>query len=92
MKISRPAVRVEVCDTCQREGFLQTCLVCGGRYCLTCSGRVAGCIVPADLCRECAKREDVEKIMERYAAKLTPIVKRRNAALKRLPAHPKEKP
>jgi len=90
MKVKRPAAEVEVCDRCKREGFLQTCLVCGGRYCLTCDGLVMGCMISADLCRECSKREDVLKIMGRYATQIRPVVKRRDAALKRLPAQPKE--
>lgn len=91
MKVKKPATEVEVCDTCQNEGFLQTCLVCGGRYCLTCDGVVMGCWVKADLCRECAKRKDVKKIMENYAAKITPVVQRRTAALKSLRARLEKK-
>ena len=90
MKIKRPAVQVEVCDTCQREGYLETCLVCGERYCLTCRGIMCGCMIAADLCRKCAKREDVGKVVERYAARISPIVKLRGGALRRLPAQVKE--
>ncbi len=90
MKVKKPAVEVEVCDRCQREGYLQTCLVCGERYCLTCQGLVAGCMVETNLCRKCTKREDVRKVTDRYAAKIRPVVKRRDAALKGLPAHPEE--
>ena len=92
MKVKRPAKEVEVCDVCQRDdGYLQTCLVCGGVYCLTCDAVMVGCWVKPPVCRDCAKRPDVQGVVARAADKITPIIARRKAALKRLRAKPVEK-
>lgn len=84
MKIEQPSKTVEVCDICRRGGFLQTCLVCGGRYCLTCDAIIAGCWVKPAVCRTCSKSQKVEDIVLKYAGRITPVIKLRDAALKRL--------
>ena len=84
MKITQPKREIEVCDHCHREGFLTRCWVCGGQYCLTCDGTVARSWGFTDLCRACAKREDVVEVCRRYADQLTPIYQCRRKALIRL--------
>ena len=84
MKKTMPKKTVEVCDFCQREGCLETCHVCGREYCLTCNGIVTASWGFLTLCRKCAGRDDVQAICDRYAEQLTPVFKRRTAALKRL--------
>lgn len=88
MKITKPREVVEVCDICRRGGFLQTCVVCGQRYCLTCHHAMSGSWVSPDICEECAKRDDVIAMVARYAKQITPIIKKRTAALVRLGKKP----
>ena len=84
-RIEKPAQTVDVCDFCKREGqFLQSCDVCGREFCLIDEGTVTACWGFTQLCRECAGREDVQKICRKYADQLTPIYRKRKAALKRL--------
>lgn len=85
MKVTIPEKEVEICDFCRREGTLQECPVCGKSYCLICHGTIPGCWVGPHVCKECAKREDVRRVVGRYADQLTPILKKRKTALKRLP-------
>ena len=84
MKTTIPERTVEVCDRCRREGYLQTCEVCGAKFCLTCQGIVGQCWGFTELCRECAHRDDVKELCHFYAKQLTPIFKRRHEALVRL--------
>jgi hypothetical protein len=84
MKIRKPAVDLEVCDFCQCDGYLQTCAACGRQYCLSDEGHVGKSWGFTELCRQCAGRMDVAEICAKYAAKLTPIFRARNRALKRL--------
>jgi hypothetical protein len=81
MKTEIPARTAEVCDRCHREGFLQTCIRCGGRYCLTCDGIVAGCVVSPDVCRECSHDPVVVKLCEEYSPKLQKLVEERDAKI-----------
>jgi hypothetical protein len=85
-KIKIPAKEVEVCDNplCGSTGFLQTCIVCGDKYCLGCQGHVAASWHGPDLCRPCAHRDDVIALVQRYAKQMTPIFRKRDAALKRM--------
>lgn len=84
MKVTVPEKTVEVCDCCNREGFLQTCEVCQIAYCLTCEGLVIGSGGFTRLCRKCSERDEVKALCERYAEQLRPIYRKRSAALKRL--------
>lgn len=84
MEITIPEKTQHVCDSCHRDGFLETCHVCGQEFCLTCQGTVAASWGFTTLCRVCSGRDDVEKICERFAKKMTPLFKSRDAALKRL--------
>lgn len=84
MKVTIAETTKHVCDLCSRGGYLETCRVCGREFCLTCQGMVNGSWGFTTLCRTCAECDDVQKICERYATKLTPIFKNRDAALKRL--------
>jgi len=86
VKLTTEPREIEVCDFCRRERFLQTCIVCGRQYCLTDQGTVPGCWVGPNVCRKCDEREDVKKVCDKYANQITPIVRKRNDALKRLPA------
>lgn len=83
-KITVPEKEVEVCDRCENDGFLQTCIVCGDRYCLGCQGHVGGSWHGPDLCRQCAHRDDVIDLVQQYARQMTPIFQKRDAALKRM--------
>jgi hypothetical protein len=84
VRITKPDETVDVCDFCQRPAYLQTCDVCGRQFCLSDEGRVAGSWGFTRLCRECDDRADVRRVCQRYAEQLTPVYRRRNAALKRL--------
>ena len=87
MNLTRPPVEVEVCDFCQREGTLQTCDVCGKRYCLIHEGIVPASYGFTDCCKECARRDDVRTVCVKYTKKLMPIYMARRAALHKLPKH-----
>lgn len=91
MKVKQPAREVEVCDFCGREGFLQACTVCGKSFCLICEAVIGGCVVSTRVGKCCGKREDVANVVERYAQQFQPIVRRRAAALKKLPDVPRGK-
>ena len=84
MEVTKPARTVEVCDFCQREGYLQPCDVCGRMFCLTHKGTVAGSWGFTTLCTECAGREDVGIVCAEYAKRLTPIFEERRIALRAL--------
>lgn len=75
---------VEVCDLCGREAYLQTCLCCQRRFCLTCDCTIYGCIVGPTVCKSCGKTDAVRAVCARYAEELVPILKRRNVDLKKL--------
>lgn len=85
MKITKPAEMVEVCDRCQCAGYLETCIVCGKQYCLSCRGMIAGCWVSPDICRSCAEREDVITVVKTSATMITPIIQNRDKKLRCLP-------
>lgn len=77
----------KICDVCHREvGWLDKCIVCGKDYCVTCDAIMSGCIVKPDCCRECAKREDVKKIVYHFAKPIVDILKQRDSKLKKLGA------
>jgi hypothetical protein len=84
--VRQPAKTIEVCDRCQvGTHCLQTCCVCRKRFCLTCEGSVAGSWGFTRLCRDCARRPDVQEVCAAAAKRLTPIFKDRDATLKKLP-------
>ena len=85
MKKTIPEQILEVCDFCESTGYLQECIVCLKAFCLTCEGTIQGCWVGPQVCRECARRKDVRKVSDKHAKEITPIIKRRSRALKRLP-------
>jgi hypothetical protein len=53
---------VEVCDFCQRETYLQICIVCKKEFCILCKG-IGYNPYNQKICKECIKKEDVEKII-----------------------------
>lgn len=82
---------VEVCDVCHGEStLLSACIICKREHCYTCKGIIMGCVVRADVCRECADRKDVQRICDRYAGRLAAAVKKRNAELRELGDQPIE--
>jgi hypothetical protein len=83
VKISVPATEVEVCDVCHREGYLQTCIFCGGRYCLLCRGRIPGCIHTVDVCSTCAKDKAVLGIAAKHAPLINAAIMARDAEIVR---------
>lgn len=88
MKITIPAKVKEVCDICHGDGFLQTCLTCKGRYCLTCDAIMAGCVHEVDVCRKCSDRQDVQILVKRWAPRISAVIKKRDNQLRHLPIHP----
>lgn len=81
MKITVPEKEVEVCDICQREGCLQTCIHCDGRYCLTCNGIMPGCIHKVDVCRKCGKNGIVQAIVEKHVPAITAVLNTRDTEI-----------
>lgn len=84
MKVKKPAEEVEVCDYCQRGGYLQTCIVCGASYCLTCDATVCGSGISPDVCQPCARRPDVLRVCDKWGADILAVARKRDGALKRL--------
>lgn len=84
MKVTIPEREIEVCDRCNKEGFLDRCHVCGDTYCLTCEGTVAGSGGFTTLCRKCAERDDVKSICDEFARQLSVIYDRRQKKLQSL--------
>lgn len=83
----KPAEEVQVCDRCGKEGgYFRQCWVCRGDFCLVCEGIVCGSFGFTEICRACSGRDDVKRVCDRYAAQISPILKKRDAALKRLKA------
>lgn len=79
-----PEKEVEVCDLCGRDGYLQTCKACKGRYCLTCDAIITGCVHKLDVCRACGKKPEVLAISEKYVPQLVAVLKSRDAELAEL--------
>ena len=84
MKTIIPKKEVELCDICERDGYLKTCKSCGRVYCLTCEGIVPGCIHAMDVCRICDDDERVRAVSEKYAPRITSILKERDQELNSL--------
>lgn len=85
MKIMIPAEEareIEVCDFCKDEKTaLWTCPVCHRQFCISCEGIIGGCVIQPDVCKKCARREDVNAIVDSYVEKLRPILDRRKEEL-----------
>jgi hypothetical protein len=75
---------VEVCDFCQREGFLTTCVVCRKKYCIMCNG-IGYNPYDQNICKCCIKREDVEKVIVDGRKKYERSYFAQKAALQKLP-------
>lgn len=84
MKVTKPAEEIEVCDICHRDAYLQTCIVCGGRYCLTHQAIIPGCWVKPIVGRCCQDRDDVQAIVARFSERITPMIEARAVALRAL--------
>ncbi len=85
MKKRIPECEVDVCDFCERAGFLEGCHVCGRQFCLSHQGMIPATWGFTTICTECADRDDVRSICENYAEQLTPIYIARDEVLKQLP-------
>jgi len=82
MKITRPAEEVELCDVCHREStYFDTCKSCARRYCITCDGKITGCIHRLDICRICETDKRVNDIAKKYAPLLSDILRKRDKEL-----------
>ena len=79
-----PEQTVEVCDTCGRDGFLETCITCGDKYCVIHNSIISGCYVSVDCCSECGNREDVREIVSKHAIDLKKIKFKRDEELSKL--------
>ena len=84
MKIKKPEQEIEVCDVCQRDGYLQMCQICHGQFCLTHRAILPGCFVSVDVCEPCGKREDVQAVIDRFLPDFKKLVTTRDAALRLL--------
>ena len=83
MKVTVPAKEVELCDVCRREvAFLDTCLYCGNRYCLTCAAVIAGCIHSVRVCRRCENNETVLAIVSKHATPIKVAIATRDHEIK----------
>lgn len=69
---------VEVCDFCHCEGYLQECIRCHKMFCLTDNAIVPGCWVSPTVCRKCGESDEVKSICDKYADKITPLIRKRN--------------
>jgi hypothetical protein len=81
MKITIPLKEIEVCDRCFREGYLQSCIVCGGKFCLTCEGIICGCAHKTRVCKPCADEPSVLEVVKKYVPRLVRIIAARDAEL-----------
>jgi len=79
MKVTVPEKEVEVCDLCQHDGYLETCLFCQGKFCLTCHGIIPGCIHKVQVCRKCGGEPALREIVSAYVPRLTEILNERDA-------------
>lgn len=84
MKKQIPEHELNVCDLCERSGFLSECHVCGREFCLSHQGMVPATWGFTTICTECADRNDVQIICRSYAEQLALIYKARDKALKEL--------
>jgi hypothetical protein len=57
---------VEVCDFCEKEGWLQTCVVCRRKYCILHKAVIIGDVFSQQICKGCENREDIKKIIKKY--------------------------
>lgn len=91
MKIKIPSKTVEACDICHRETkCLDKCLLCGKEYCYVCEPYLPGCRIKPNVCKNCDDRDDVKRVVAKYAKEFTRIDKLREQALARLPKTPKK--
>lgn len=79
MKITIPSKETEVCDRCRREGYLQSCIVCGDKFCLTCEGIICGCVHETDVCKKCENEPAVLAVVKKYVPRFMRVVKARDA-------------
>ncbi len=55
---------IELCDICQRNGYLIKCLVCGREVCLMCKADL-GNPYNAGVCKKCEEHPKVNKILQK---------------------------
>jgi UDP-2,3-diacylglucosamine pyrophosphatase LpxH len=84
MKIKIPAKTVEACDVCKRESsWLTKCKVCARDYCHTCEAIICGCVHQPDICKECADKEKVRAVVEKFVKPISALLKKRDTAMRR---------
>ena len=84
MRAVIPEKIVELCDICEREGYLSKCKACGKMYCLTCEAIIIGCIHEMDVCIKCGNNERVNAIAQKYAPLILSVLKKRDKELLKL--------
>ena len=84
MIIEQPKKTVEVCDFCRRDGTLTTCWACGKRYCCVDEAIISGGYSFYHLCRACGDREDVLRVIHKWAKRLERVYNQRDAELQEL--------
>jgi hypothetical protein len=84
MKIKKPEEEIEVCDICQCGGYLKTCIVCHGQYCLSHQAILPGSYVQSSVCEKCGKRDEVMAVIDRFRPTIKTLVDNRNADLSNL--------
>ena len=97
MKIKIPSKTVDACDVCKRETICLTqCMICGRDYCHTCEAVIMACVHQPEVCKNCADSatvtgEKVRSIVFDFAKPLVYLLKKRHAALGRIPKPPHAK-
>jgi hypothetical protein len=71
-----------VCDSCQRDGFLQGCLICHKKYCVLCMADL-GNPYGLNVCKLCAIKPKIYKILTGYHAHWKSMIIEGNKKLKR---------
>lgn len=85
MKIRIPSTEVEACDVCERRvgnGILEQCVCCGKEYCHICEAIMLGCMHQPEICKLCAKKDSVTKVVDRFAIEIRNVLERRDKAMK----------
>lgn len=84
MIVTIPSKTVVVCDFCKRTSpVFDKCVRCNRLYCHTCEAIMCGCIHQPMICKDCGDKPSVVKVVERFAAPLKALLKKRDAALRR---------
>lgn len=79
-----PRRKVQVCDFCGSDGFLQTCLCCSKDFCLVCEGIVEGCFVTPRICQKCDDNACIRELCREYSKPIAKLVRQRDKRISRV--------